>query len=92
MSDNRRIAQWLLAVIAFLIIYGSLYPFSFAAIEGASPFELLGTLSFARTTRSDIAANVLLYLPLGACLTWLLAGQLGGLVAAVAAAAVAASL
>lgn len=92
MSDNRRIAQWLLAVIAFLIVYGSLYPFSFAAVEGTGPFELLGTLSFARTTRSDIAANVLLYLPLGACLTWLFAGQLGGLVAAVAATAVAASL
>lgn len=93
MADpNRRIGTWLLAVIAFLIVYGSLYPFSFAAVDGAGPVELLKQLSFARTTRSDIAANVLLYLPLGACLTWVLAGQLGGPVAAVAATLAAATL
>ena len=91
-DGNRRIARWLLAVIAFLIVYGSLYPFSFAGVDGAGPIDLLKTLSFARTTRSDIAANVLLYLPLGACLTWLFAGQLGGLIAAIAATAAAASL
>jgi VanZ family protein len=89
---NRRIAHWVLAVIAFLIVYGSLYPFGFAAVEGESPLDLLATLSFSRTTRSDIAANVLLYLPLGACLTWLFAGQLGGLAAAIVATAAAASL
>ncbi len=93
MSDgSRRIAHWLLAVIAFLIVYGSLYPFGFAAVAGSDPLDLLATLSFARTTRSDIAANVLLYLPLGACLTWLVAARLGGFVAAIAATAVAASL
>jgi len=91
-SDNRRIAHWLLAVIVFLIVYGSLYPFSFAAVEGAGPLDLLKTLSFARTTRSDIAANVLLYLPLGACLTWLFAAQLGGLLAAIVATLVGAAL
>ena len=86
MSDgNRRIAYWLLAVISFLIVYGSLYPFGFSGAVGSSPLDLLATMSFARTTRSDIAANVLLYLPLGACLTWLVAGQLGGLVAAIVA-------
>lgn len=93
MADaNRRIAHWLLAVIAFLIAYGSLYPFSFAAVGDAGPLELLRRLSFARTTRSDIAANVLLYLPFGACLTWLLATRLGGLLAAVAATLAAAAL
>ena len=93
MADpNRRIANWLLAVIAFLIVYGSLYPFSFAAVDGAGPLELLKQLSFARTTRSDIAANVLLYLPLGACLTWLLAASLGGLAAAIMATLAAAAL
>lgn len=93
MADaNRRIAAWLLAVIAFLIVYGSLYPFSFAGAGGAGPAELLGRLSFARTTRSDIAANVLLYLPLGACLAWLLATRLGGLFATVAATLAAAGL
>ncbi len=91
-DQNRRIATWLLAVITFLIVYGSLYPFSFAAVDGAGPVEALRQLSFARTTRSDIAANVLLYLPFGACLTWLLAGRLGGLFAAVAATLAAAAL
>lgn len=93
MADaNRRIGTWLLAVITFLIVYGSLYPFSFAAAGGAGPLELLKQLSFARTTRSDIAANVLLYLPLGACLTWLLAARLGGLAAAIVATLAAAAL
>lgn len=91
-DQNRLIGTLLLAVIAFLIVYGSLYPFSFAAVDGAGPFELLKQLSFARTTRSDIAANVLLYLPLGACLTWLLAARLGGPAAAVAATLAAAAL
>lgn len=91
-DQNRRIAAWLLAVIAFLIVYGSLYPFRFAATEGTGLAELLGRLSFAPTTRSDIAANVLLYLPLGACLAWLLAGPFGGLAAAIVATAAAAAL
>lgn len=83
MTDaNRRIAAWLLAVIAFLIVYGSLYPFRFEGAGDTGPGDLLRSLSFARTTRSDIAANVLLYLPLGACTAWLLAHRLGGLLAA----------
>lgn len=86
MADaSTRTAAWLLAIMAFLIAYGSLYPFRFEAVAGAGPFELLQSLSFARTTRSDIAANVLLYLPLGASLAWLLAGRIGGLPAVVAA-------
>ena len=91
-EGNRRIAHWLLTVIAFLIVYGSLYPFSFATVEGAGPLELLKTMSFSRTTRSDSAANVLLYLPLGACLTWLLVARLGGLLAAILATLVGAVL
>ena len=86
---ERRVAASLLAVIVFLIVFGSLYPFSFAA-DGAGPIELLRGLSFARTTRSDVAANVLLYLPLGACLAWLFAPRTGG-PAAVAAATLAAA-
>jgi VanZ family protein len=45
----------------------------------------------AGTTRSDVAANVLLYLPLGACLCWLLAPRFGP-AAAVAAATLIAGL
>ncbi len=91
-DSNTRTAAWLLAVIAFLIAYGSLYPFRFAALDSAGPLELLQRLSFARTTRSDLAANVLLYLPLGASLAWLLATRLGGLLAVVAATAIGALL
>ncbi len=91
-DSNTRTAAWLLAVIAFLIAYGSLYPFRFADLGGAGPFELLRRLSFARTTRSDVAANVLLYLPLGASLAWLFATRLGGLLAVTAATAIGALL
>lgn len=87
-DSNTRTAAWLLAVIAFLIAYGSLYPFRFAAVDGAGSLDLLHRLSFARTTRSDLAANVLLYLPLGASLAWLLATRLGGLLAVLAATAI----
>jgi len=82
---NTRTAAWLLAVIAFLIVYGSLYPFRFATVGNSAGFELLKGLPFARTTRSDIAANVLLYLPLGASIAWLLAARLGGMLAVIAA-------
>ena len=90
-DSNTRTAAWLLAVIAFLIAYGSLYPFRFAGVDGAM-LDALHRLSFARTTRSDVAANVLLYLPLGASLAWLLATRLGGLLAVIAATAIGALL
>ncbi len=90
-THEQRIAASLLAVIVFLIVFGSLYPFSFAAV-GTSPIDLLRGLTFAGTTRSDVAANVLLYLPLGACLAWLLAPRHGGLAAVVAATLAAALL
>jgi len=90
-DSNTRTAAWLLAVIAFLIAYGSLYPFRFAGVDGAFA-DALHRLSLARTTRSDLAANVLLYLPLGASLAWLLATRLGGLLAVVAATAIGALL
>lgn len=76
---DRRAARWLLAVVLFLIVYGSLYPFRFQDAGVHDLADLLARLPWARTTRSDIAANVLLYLPFGACLGWMLAGRLGGL-------------
>jgi len=90
-AQDLRIAASLLAVILFLIVFGSLYPFSFAAVE-SSPIDLLRGLSFAGTTRSDVAANVLLYLPLGACLAWLLSARAGGPFAVAAATIAAAAL
>ena len=82
MADgSTRTAAWLCGVVLFLIAYGSLYPFRFTDIGAAGIGGLLGRLDWARTTRSDIAANVLLYLPLGASLAWLLAARLGNLLA-----------
>jgi VanZ family protein len=86
---DRRVAASLLAVIVFLIAFGSLYPFSFSTSAGG--FEHLGMLPRAGTTRSDVAANVLLYLPLGTCLCWLLAARFGA-AAAVAGATLLAAL
>ena len=80
-DESVRAARWLLAVVAFLIVYGSLYPFRFEGAGAAGIQDLLHRLTWARTTRSDIAANVLLYLPFGACLGWMLAERLGGLAA-----------
>jgi VanZ family protein len=82
---SQHLARWLLVIVTFLIVYGSLYPFRFAAGGDRGILELVGTLSWARTTQSDIAANVLLYLPFGACLGWMLAVRLGGPLAVLAA-------
>jgi VanZ family protein len=87
---DRRLAASLLAVIVFLIVFGSLYPFSFS-LGDSGGLERLGMLPRAGTTRSDVAANVLLYLPLGTCLCWLLAARFGN-AAAVAGATLTAAL
>jgi VanZ family protein len=85
--DSQQLARWLLGMVTFLIVYGSLYPFRFAATGSGGLIELVAGLSWARTTRSDIAANILLYLPFGACLGWMLASRLGGPLAILAATA-----
>ncbi len=90
-AHDRRIATWLLAAITFLIVFGSLYPFSFS-LDGAGPIERLGELPQAGMTRSDVAANVLLYLPLGTCIAWLLAPRFGSAIAVVAATLISAAL
>jgi len=90
-AHDRRVAASLLAVIVFLIAFGSLYPFSFS-VAGPDALARLGTLPRAGTTRSDVAANVLLYLPLGTCLAWLLAARLGGAGAVLLATLLAAAL
>jgi VanZ family protein len=90
-AHDRRIAGWLLAVIVFLIVFGSLYPFSFS-LEGAGALERLAELPRAGTTRSDVAANVLLYLPLGTCLAWLLEPRHGAARAVLGATLTAAAL
>ena len=90
-ARDRRVAAWLLAVIVFLIVFGSLYPFSFSLAQ-SDGLARLGMLPRAGTTRSDVAANVLLYLPLGASLCWLLASRYGPAAAVVGATLIAALL
>jgi VanZ family protein len=90
-AHDRHVAAWLLAVIVFLIAFGSLYPFSFS-LAGAGVLERLGELPRAGTTRSDVAANVLLYLPFGTCLAWLLGARFGAAAAVAAATLIAAAL
>ena len=88
---DRRIAGWLLAFIGFLIVFSSLYPFSFS-LTAAEELARVGALPRAGTTRSDVAANVLLYLPFGTCLAWLLAPRLGSALAVAAATLIGAGL
>ena len=89
-ANDRRIAGWLLAAIVFLVAFGSLYPFSFS-LAGAGPLERLAELPRAGTTRSDVAANILLYLPLGACLAWLVYARRGAALAVLGATLLAAA-
>ncbi|HEX5046630.1 MAG TPA: VanZ family protein [Gammaproteobacteria bacterium] len=82
--------QPIAALLAFgslcLIVYGSLFPFDFSHDAGGLLQTALG-LHFRRTTRGDIVANLLLYLPLGLGLVPLLReryGRVAGLTIAVA--------
>ena len=47
-DDGQRAARWLLAVVTFLIVYGSLYPFRFAATETQGILALVSGLPWAR--------------------------------------------
>jgi VanZ family protein len=62
------VARWLTVASLVLILYGSLFPFRFAELGESSFFELLTSLRFQRTSRADLVANLLLYMPLGLCL------------------------
>ena len=62
------VARWLTVAAVVLILYGTLFPFRFAALGASGFFELLTGLTFQRTSRGDLVANLLLYMPLGLCL------------------------
>jgi len=62
------VARWLALASVLLILYGSLFPFRFAALGDVGFDELLASLRFERTSRGDLVANLLLYMPLGLCL------------------------
>lgn len=76
-SLNTRTARWLLAMVVLLILYGSLYPFELRTVSFANLSDLVHRLGWARTTRGDLFANVLLYLPFGAALAWSLPRTMG---------------
>ena len=62
------IARWLVVATALLILYGSLFPFQFAAFGERGFAALLTSLRFQPTSRGDLVANLLLYMPFGLCL------------------------
>lgn len=74
---NLRTARWLLAMVVLLILYGSLYPFELRPVAHTGLWDLVRRLHWARTTRGDLFANVLLYLPFGAALAWSLPRSMG---------------
>src|SRR5262245_28267936 len=60
-----RFARYSLAVYGFLVVYGSLYPFSGWRDRGLSPLEFLTAPLPRFITGFDLAANVVAYFPLG---------------------------
>jgi len=66
-ADNprvRTIARWLAAATLALILYGSLFPFRFVATD-VHLLDMVRNLEFARASRGDVVANLLLYMPFG---------------------------
>ncbi len=69
--QTRRLGLFLLAY-ALLVLYGSLYPFHWRDVATWSP-RFLGAPLPHFITRTDLATNLLVYLPLGYALTLYLA-------------------
>ncbi len=64
----QRAARWLLGAVIALILYGSLFPFEFDDRSDLPLLALIASLHFERSSRGDVVANLLLYIPLGLCL------------------------
>jgi len=76
------IVAWLAFGMVALIAYGSLYPFNLKSGDGElnwlqSLWQALTQLSWARAGHGDRIANVLLYVPLGFCLSLWFDGRMG---------------
>jgi VanZ family protein len=81
-TSSQRIARLLLFGYLGFLVYGSLYPISSFRPPEESPLALL--FGRSRLSRTDILANLLVYLPFGWLLgarglSWTRAGLLGGL-------------
>ncbi len=70
-----RIARWLAAAVALLIIWGSLYPFDWLIPEPALLAHRLKTVWSHYMSRGDLASNVLIYMPFGAAFLLALHGR-----------------
>ena len=64
--EDRPNMRYILILFVILISYGSLYPFHFSGdiLTSADFFKWLINLSY-RTTKADILANILLFIPYG---------------------------
>jgi VanZ family protein len=63
---------WLLALTVAFIVYASLYPFNFDLWRlHAARAELARSLEWRPPPRTDLIANLIFYMPLGALLTYL---------------------
>lgn len=67
-TPYQRAARWLLGAVIALILYGSLFPFEFDNRNELPLLALIASLRFVHSSRSDVVANLLLYMPLGLCL------------------------
>jgi VanZ family protein len=67
MIPRKRYVLLAVAAATFIIVYGSLYPFAFSDRGGldAAVQGLLATWRTVRSSRGDLIANVLLYMPFG---------------------------
>ena len=65
-ADHRAAARWFTFGIALLIVWGSLYPLQFIRPTLALVTMRLALIGAHAPSRTDLIANFLLYLPLGA--------------------------
>lgn len=77
-------AALLAALMAGFIVYGSLYPFRFQPLPANTPLYdlVMGAWALRRPSRGDLAANLVLYGPLGLALSVAFGARLRALPAA----------
>jgi len=71
-ATGKRTARWMLGFILLLMLYGSLQPFHLRHVDFDSPLELVLRLRWGVAPAADMAVNVLLYMPFGVALAWVL--------------------
>jgi VanZ family protein len=71
-SPTKRTARWMLGFILFLMLYGSLQPFHLRHVDFDSPLDLLLRLRWGISPPGDMFVNVVLYMPFGVALAWVL--------------------